>query len=345
MRYSLLMAQSSFDALRHFITRRMRMSHIYQPLMLKTMLERGGSASIRQIATAFLNEDESQVEYYEQIVKNMPGRVLAKHQIVERTGDRFRLGASLATLTKRQRAKLATLCQEAIAKFKAARGAAIWEHRRPGPGIIPGRQRYETLKAAGFRCELCGVSADERALDVDHIRPRKHGGTDDSANLQALCWKCNGDKGAGDDADLRQVRAGYAARQAGCPFCDLGAIRVVADNALAVLIRDAFPVTPGHLLAIPRRHVGTWFDLHRPEQHAVNELVRQGRALTRDTDRTVAGFNVGINDGEVAGQTVPHCHVHLIPRRAADVSNPRGGVRNVIPGKGDYTTTPPVPSV
>jgi ATP adenylyltransferase len=307
-RYPVRMAQSSFDTLRHFIISRMRMSHIYQPLMLKTMLEHGGSASIRQIATAFLNEDESQVEYYEQIVKNMPGRVLARHAIVERTGDRFRLDASVATLTKPE-------------------------------GIIPGRQRYETLKAAGFRCELCGVSADERALDVDHILPRKYGGTDDSANLQALCWKCNGDKGAGDAADLRQVRVGYAARQEGCPFCDLRAIRIIADNALAVLIHDAFPVTPGHLLAIPRRHVGTWFDLHRPEQHAVNELVREGRALTRDRDETVAGFNVGINDGEVAGQTVLHCHVHLIPRRAADVENPRGGVRNVVLGKGDYSVS------
>ena len=102
---------------------------------------------------------------------------------------------------------------------------------------------------------------------------------------------------------------------------------------------SSFPVTPGHLLAIPRRHVGTWFDLHRPEQHAVNELVRQGRVLTRDSDRTVAGFNVGINDGDVAGQTVAHCHVHLIPRRTADVANPRGGVRNIIPGKGDYAAS------
>jgi ATP adenylyltransferase len=219
------MAQASFDALRHFITKRMRMSHIYQPLMLKTMLERSGSASIQQIASAFLNEDESQVEYYEQIVKNMPGRVLAKDAIVERNGDRFVLDASVAALTRSERAKLATLCQEAIAKFKATRGAAIWEHRRPGLGIIPGRQRYETLKAAGFRCELCGVAADERALDVDHILPRKRGGTDDSANLQALCWKCNGDEGAGDDADLRQMRAAYAARQDGCPFCDLRATR------------------------------------------------------------------------------------------------------------------------
>lgn len=333
------MSRSSFAALQDFITNRMRMSHIYQPLMLKTMLERGGSASIRDIATAFLSEDESQVEYYEQIVKNMPGRVLAKHSIVERTGDDFRLDPSVATLTRPQREELIGLCEVAIAKFKAARGATIWEHRRPGLGIIPGKRRYQTLKAAGFHCELCGVSADERALDVDHILPRKHGGTDDPANLQALCWKCNVDKGAGDDADFRQVRTDYAVRQDLCPFCHLGATRIVADNALAVLIRDAFPVTSGHLLAIPRRHIANWFDLYRPEQHAVNELLRQGRELTRDSDRTVAGFNVGINDGDVAGQTVLHCHVHLIPRRPADVANPRGGVRNVIPGKGDYSAS------
>jgi ATP adenylyltransferase len=92
-------------------------------------------------------------------------------------------------------------------------------------------------------------------------------------------------------------------------------------------------------LVLPRRHVGNWFDLYRPEQHALNELLHRGRELTCDADRTVAGFNVGINDGPIAGQTVPHCHVHLIPRRAADVSNPRGGVRNVIPGAGDYSTS------
>ena len=92
-------------------------------------------------------------------------------------------------------------------------------------------------------------------------------------------------------------------------------------------------------MVIPSRHVSTWFDLHRPEQHAVNELLRQERTLTRDMDRTVAGFNVMINEGEVAGQTAPHCHVHLIPRCPADVSNPRGGVRNVILGKGDYSTS------
>ena len=174
------------------------------------------------------------------------------------------------------------------------------------------------------------------ALDVDHIIPRKHGGSDDPTNLQALCWKCNGDKGAGDDADFRHVRQQYERRQQGCPFCDLSSTRVVAANALAVLIRDSFPVTPGHLLAIPRRHVSSWFDLHRPEVAAVNALLDHGRKATGDTDEAVTGFNVGINAGETAGQTIFHCHAHLIPRRPGDVPNPRGGVRNVIPGNGDY---------
>ena len=92
----------------------------------------------------------------------------------------------------------------------------------------------------------------------------------------------------------------------------------MAENTLAVLIRDTVPVERGHLLIIASRHLSKWFDLHRPEQHAVHELLRQERTRTRDTDRTVAGFNMGINKGEVAGQTLLHWYVHLIPRRPAD---------------------------
>ena len=100
--------------------------------------------------------------------------------------------------------------------LQAKRGDAIWQHRAVGFGQVPGRLRYDTLKRAGFRCELCGISADERALDVDHILPRKHGGTDNPENLQALCWQCNGNKGAGDATDFRAIREGYIHRQGGC---------------------------------------------------------------------------------------------------------------------------------
>ena len=94
---------SSFKHLRNFIQKQMRMSHIYQPVMIKELLKRGGKASIRTIAAAFLARDVSQLEYYEQITKNMPGKVLAKHGIVERDGDHYRLTVDQASLSSEQR--------------------------------------------------------------------------------------------------------------------------------------------------------------------------------------------------------------------------------------------------
>jgi ATP adenylyltransferase len=187
---------SSFKRLRDFIQKQMRMSHIYQPVMLRELIQGGGKASIRKIAGAFLARDESQLEYYEQITKNMPGKVLSKHGIVIRDGDDYRLNANLSSLSSAERNELVQLCDEAIKAYLEKRGAAVYDHRRAALGYLSGSLRYEVLKRAGFRCELGGVSADERAIEVDHIVPRKHGGEDDLTNLQALCFKCNANKGA-----------------------------------------------------------------------------------------------------------------------------------------------------
>jgi ATP adenylyltransferase len=195
---------------------------------------------------------------------------------------------------------------------------------------------FATTPSSGFRCELCGVSADERALDVDRIVPRKHGGTDDPDNLQALCWLCNTDKGAGDDTDFRAIREGRALREKGCVFCELDEERIVASNTLAVAIHDRHPVTPLHSLVIPRRHVVDYFDLHDSEVRAIHRLIEQVRVGIVDSDSSVRAFNIGVNSGRIAGQTVLHAHVHLIPRRAGDVENSRGGVRATIPGQADY---------
>jgi diadenosine tetraphosphate (Ap4A) HIT family hydrolase len=125
-----------------------------------------------------------------------------------------------------------------------------------------------------------------------------------------------------------------------CPFCALPATRIVDANELAVAVEDAFPVAPGHTLVIPRRHVASAFDLTPGEVAAVMELLVRAKARLDGLLRP-DGYNVGVNVGRDAGQTVMHAHVHLIPRRVGDVPNPRGGVRNVIPGKGDYLTPPP----
>ncbi len=121
-----------------------------------------------------------------------------------------------------------------------------------------------------------------------------------------------------------------------CPFCEMPAERIIASNNFAYAIRDGFPVTHLHTLVIPKRHVPDYFSLNIDELLACHELLCALRSDIQAEDTSVAGFNVGMNAGAVAGQTVFHCHTHLIPRRTGDVENPRGGVRHTIPGKGFY---------
>ena len=124
-----------------------------------------------------------------------------------------------------------------------------------------------------------------------------------------------------------------------CLFCNIQTnerTRIIAENELAYVIRDGFPVTPGHTLIIPKRHAVDYFELVQSEVHAINALMHEQKKQLMLDDPSIEGFNIGMNCGEVAGQTIFHCHVHLIPRRKGDVENPRGGVRHVIAGKGFY---------
>ena len=121
---------------------------------------------------------------------------------------------------------------------------------------------------------------------------------------------------------------------ANCPFCELSRDRIVASNEHALAFRDGFPVTEFHTLVIPRKHIETYFDLSAAERHSIHGLLELCHSEIMARDSKVEGFNIGWNCGRAAGQTVFHCHVHLIPRRVGDVDNPRGGVRGLIPGKG-----------
>ncbi len=123
----------------------------------------------------------------------------------------------------------------------------------------------------------------------------------------------------------------------GCPFCHLPESRIILANELAVAIRDAYPVSPGHSLILPRRHVDSLFDATIEERMAMLALldpVRKGLEHEYRPD----GYNVGINDGPAAGQTIFHLHLHLIPRRAGDRPDPRGGIRWIFPEKAQYWT-------
>ncbi|MCU0975538.1 MAG: HIT family protein [Steroidobacteraceae bacterium] len=120
-----------------------------------------------------------------------------------------------------------------------------------------------------------------------------------------------------------------------CPFCALPAGRIIHARESAVVIRDGFPVSPGHSLVIPKRHVSSFFEVTDDERNDLLSLLAEARD---DLERQFrpAGYNIGINDGAAAGQTVPHLHIHLIPRYAGDRDDPRGGVRWVLPDKAAY---------
>lgn len=118
-----------------------------------------------------------------------------------------------------------------------------------------------------------------------------------------------------------------------CPFCRPD--EAILRNALAYVRPDKFPVTRGHVLVIPYRHVADYFDTTKAEREAILSLLDEAKAWL-DRKRAPAGYNVGVNVGAAAGQTIMHLHVHLIPRYRGDVADPRGGVRGVIPARQSY---------
>jgi diadenosine tetraphosphate (Ap4A) HIT family hydrolase len=324
----------AFERLQRFLTSEMRMSHVYQPVMIQALLEHGGRASMQALARALLVRDEAQLAYYQEIVRNMPGPVLRRRGIVEHEKGEYVL-CGYDDLSAAERHTLLGICLAKVDGFLKRRRDP-WAHRRTSNGYLSGTLKYEVLKRARFRCELCGASADDRALEVDHIIPRNRQGSDDISNLQSLCYSCNAMKRDRDDTDFRGMREAYEHRELGCTFCEVPADRIVAENELFVAVRDAFAVTQGHTLLIPKRHLESPGELFQPELNAMWSLASAQRARLKAEDPAIDGFNLGFNDGASAGQTIMHAHVHLIPRRTGDAAAPRGGVRGVIPEKQGY---------
>jgi len=120
-----------------------------------------------------------------------------------------------------------------------------------------------------------------------------------------------------------------------CPFCCIGMERAIAANEFAFAMFDGFPVSPGHMLIVPKRHIASLFDATEEERTAMFGLISAMREMLFK-DRKPDGFNIGINDGDAAGQTVMHLHIHLIPRYDGDMPDPRGGIRWIFPDKAVY---------
>ena len=121
-----------------------------------------------------------------------------------------------------------------------------------------------------------------------------------------------------------------------CLFCDVKKTGIVYENELAYASYDSYPVSEHHCLIIPKRHIKDYFDLSNDELIACNDLIKVVKKEITNKDPLVKGFNLGTNIGIVSGQSILHCHFHLIPRREGDVDKPQGGVRSVIPNKQHY---------
>jgi diadenosine tetraphosphate (Ap4A) HIT family hydrolase len=316
-----------------FLENRMSMSHIYQPLLIRSLIDAGGSATIRQLAHKFLSQDESQLLYYENRIKQMPLRVLSRHEVVSKDGDLVSLNTGKLTLEQKSQVKM--ICEKKLQKYVAKKGLSIWDYRLLDRDPVPDSLYYRVLKESGGRCALCGATKKERALQVDHIKPRSKGGKTVYENLQVLCSKCNPAKSNKDGTDFRHdLQPEY---EPGCPFCyDNVKDRIIYEFESVIAAKDQYPVSEGHHLIVPKKHSPDWFSISDKERKDADALIRIIKSRITESDRSVTGFNIGMNCGESAGQTIFHAHIHLIPRRDGDTANPRGGVRGVIPGKMAY---------
>ena len=332
----------SFNELKNFMDpktprkrgeKKMQMAHIYQPVMIKTLLQSNDKASVDKIAREINQHDQSNIDLFRATVKKMPGRVLTRRGIVKFENGKYIL--KINSLTKDQRKHLVNLCDNAVKDYEDKIGLkAIWDYKANPSRVISGTLRYDVIARDKGACVAC--HSMDKKLHVDHRIPVSWGGPTEIGNLVTLCYECNTQKRNRDDTDFRIWKDKFKERDKKCTFCNLES-KAEKENSMAFAIKDKFPVTKSHMLVIPRRHTNSFFDLIPGERDECYVLLDELKQKIMKNDKTITGFNIGINDSEDAGQTIPHCHIHLIPRRKGDTKDPRGGIRCVIPGKRIYS--------
>ena len=168
----------------------------------------------------------------------MVGRVLTNNRgITQKDGDVYSLNG-FDHLTKEEQKELISICDQKIDTIIERRGKKLWQHRKVSSKAIPGSDRYEVLKRAKGRCELCGISKDVKSLEVDHIIPRSKQGKDELSNYQALCYTCNAQKLNRDDTDFRELNKEFELRDKDCLFCNLSKKRIIDEDEFMVVIKD-----------------------------------------------------------------------------------------------------------
>lgn len=269
-----------FEKLHAYLLKHMKMSHVYQPVMIKHLLEHDGHAKANEIAKDLVQNDLSQIEYYTERVNSMVGKVLKKNEVVSKSKDEYRL-IGYENLSVEDKNKLILACEEKIEQYKIKRGIQIWDHRRKNRKPIDGSIRYQVLNRANNVCELCGIPSTIKALEVDHIVPKNWNGPDDISNYQALCYQCNTNKRDTDDTDFRnrgllfEERASYGT----CKFCDLKSQKVIIEKPLAICIKGNEEPLVNKFLIHPKRHVLDFDDLKSAEINSIHAILKELKSL------------------------------------------------------------------
>ena len=304
-----------FGQLVDFIENRMHMSHVYQPLLIRSLVAAGGTATLRQLALSFLVEDESQILFYEDRIRKMPARILKKHGVIKEHGDLISL--AVGPLDYGQRSKIRELCERKLQAFLQQRGLDAWASRMIETDPVPPALRYQALMRSGGRCVLCGATKEDATLHVDHILPRSRGGKNTIDNLQVLCANCNEAKSNRDTTDLRAgPLVAETATDPGCPFCgpDLRS-KAVARGELCFAVAHPRSPVAGHLLVVPFRHAPDFLALTADERRDCEDLLRVLGNESRSSDEGIKGFTVLAGGGGEGSLGTAHTHIHLIPER------------------------------
>lgn len=289
-----------YHTLKQYIEKDMQMTHMYQPLMLMTILESGtGAASARDVARSFVSRDPEYLDYYTRIVKRWPQKTLRNHNIIE-----YDRGTKLysipfdTAITGRQRSRLIKLCHDRFQQF-VRKDPAIWRNSKT-VGRITKNKRYDVMSKSKGVCAACGRASTKAELDVDHIVPTSWGGTNNLDNLQALCRQCNREKRDRDDTNfLLWHKQLQFARNPKCRIC-CSYHASKGKNGLAFSIMNK-----KEYLVSPIRHVTSYADMIPPERQLCMDLVHKTMRVlkTRSPDAEFSMYGL---------DTPEHYHIRIV---------------------------------
>ena len=276
-----------YDSLEHFIKKRMSMTHIYQPIMIRTLLESENCKAPKEaIARQFLGMDESQLNYYKAITGRWPHQVLKKHNIIRynRRGEEYTL--LLDGATAEQKKRLIEICNLKLHEF-VDKDPAIRRLRELDKRSRSGSARYDVLAKSKGVCAACGARSTEARLHVDHIKPISIGGRDHIDNMQALCYKCNTQKRNRDDTGFMLWHKRLQFRKRGCLMCANEKHELENDLSYCVLAGS-----DESSAVVPKRHAESFMSLIPAEQNLCISLANRAMNHLKEQHKSIMGFDV-----------------------------------------------------